>query len=102
MVITLQAYRHSIGTFNGAKCVVEYRTNCEYIFLLGTTGLFLILIVMQLLFLSGDIELNPGPDDKSWGDISVCQLNARSLPDKLSAIKNNPTQTFYIIAVTET
>ena len=57
---------------------------------------------MQLLLLAGDVELNPGPDKNKTGNISICQLNVHSLPDKLSAIKNSLTEHHDIIALTET
>ena len=101
MGISLQAYRFAIGMFNGAKCVILCSTSYNHLLILGITGLFIMFIILQLLYLSGDIELNPGPENH-WGDISVCQLNARSLPDKLSAIKNNLSNMYDIIAVTET
>ena len=102
MGISLQAYRCAIGMFNGAKYVVLQITSCVYAMTVGILALFFIFIVLQMLLLSGDIEVNPGPDEQNWSDISICHLNARSLPDKLSAIKNNLACTYDIIAVTET
>ena len=102
MGISLQAYRRAIGTFNGATNVVLCKDSSSYIFILGAKGLLILFIVFQFLILSGDIEMNPGPEMQNWGGISICQLNAHSLHDKLSAIKNNLADTYDIIAVTET
>ena len=101
MGICVQAYRYAIGVFNGAKYVVLSRHSYGCFLTHVAIDLLILFIIFQLLILSGDVELNPGPN-KMYGDISVCQLNARSLPDKLAAIKNNLSEQFDIIAVTET
>lgn len=53
---------------------------------------------MLLLIRSGNVELNPGPDDNSIG---IMHLNIRSIRNKLEFIKENYSD-FDIISFTET
>ena len=101
MGISLQQYRQIIGLFNGAK--LSCKLNMNYFRLLTClgVGVFLLTLLIMLLFIAGDIELNPGPDHQIVGDISICHLNVHSLSDKLSAIKNSLSE-YDIIALTET
>ena len=40
---------------------------------------FLIVIKSKLLYLGGDIETNPGPDDNKHKFFTICQINVRSI-----------------------
>ena len=102
MGISVQQYRHVVGLFNGAKLSCKLSVNYFGILTHLSAGLFFVAMSLILLILSGDIELNPGPDQQKKGDISICQLNVRSLPDKLSAIKTSLAPEYDIIALTET
>ena len=33
-----------------------------------------------LIFLTGDVEPNPGPKPNSWGNVSICRWNFTGLP----------------------
>ena len=97
MGITTGQYRIVIGLFNRAKFVT---TNKHLIpDVIGDHGSLLKLLICGslLLLLAGDIELNPGPKK-----LSICQLNVRSLGDKLSAIRTSLAGKYDIIAITET
>ena len=63
------------------------------------TNIFLYSVILRfLLLLSGDIELNPGPDSNC--SLSVLHLNVRSIRNKLDYIKN--LCDFDILCFTET
>ena len=102
MGISIQQYRQAIGLFNGAKLI--YKSCLNYLRLSSyfCIGLCNTALMILLLLLAGDVELNPGPDSQTTGNISICQLNVHSLPDKLSAIKNSLAKQYDIIALTET
>ncbi len=60
-----------------------------------------ILIIDNILLLSGDIETNPGPVDNIKQCLSIIHQNIRSVRNKLDYIKDNLTD-FDIICLTET
>ena len=65
----------------------------------------LFILKLLLLFLSGDIELNPGP--KNHRNLKVCHYNVNSLPShnfaKLSSLQAyNALHKFDIICISET
>ena len=56
-----------------------------------------------LLLLCGDVQSDPGPNDDTFVDFTVCHANIRSLsPDKLRCIKSSLADSFDIIALSET
>jgi hypothetical protein len=64
------------------------------------------LFVLQYNLITGNVEVNPGPElinhsSVSDNSISICNINIRSARNKLDFL-NNFTDEFDIIAVTET
>ena len=113
MNVPIDQWRVSIGLFHGitARCIygeayswslpilVKYLTSVfrDLQFVLSSSLYSLtdniknnhvILIIMTLLFLSFDIELNPGPFN-SLSDLSILHLNIRSIRNKFDFIKDN-------------
>ena len=64
-------------------------------------SIFLTLIISILLHLSGDIQLNPGPQNISFSGLSICHLNAHSIRNKTLNIQSE-LSCFDIITVSET
>ena len=65
----------------------------------------------KILLVSGDIELNPGPqeDKTSMAEISICHINVRSIKAKyngidlkIDLIRNEVSHIFDIITISET
>ena len=68
--------------------------------LLGSFNLQTTLTILMLVLLSGDIELNPGPDLND-GSVSILHCNTRSIRNKLDYIRDNFLD-FEILCFTET
>jgi len=120
----IAAFRMTVGLFNSSKyccrkkVVYMWSASNEFVlFLLTLFGLsrallsgciirpfvfemnlLLIDALRFLLLLSGDIELNPGPDYKA---LSVLHLNVRSIRNKLDYVASNLCN-FDILCFTET
>ena len=95
---SLEQYRASVGLFNRCKLVqVAYGKSCLWMCVL-LTYLF---VITQLILLSGDVQLNPGPD--KYPKLSICQSNVRGLGlNEMLDIKNSLASAFHVICVTET
>ena len=88
----------TIGIFNKAKIIVV-KTGMV-INLLKINMIFLCLIVTLLMLKCGDVEVNPGPPNKT---LSMCHINIRSLSvAKLRAIECNLSKLFDVITLSET
>ena len=61
---------------------------------------FYYILIQRLLVISGDVEINPGPNDTSHCS-SVLHSNIRSIRNKLNYIKDNFLE-FNVICFTET
>ena len=101
MGITLTQYRISIGYFNGCKFVVSgFRigVGSKTVNLLKT----LLYIVVLIILLSGDVEMNPGPN-ATCKSIKMCHVNIRSLSrSKLLAIQVSLANIYDVITISET
>ena len=100
MSIDISIYRARIGLFHRMK-FTTHKYMCPVraglMLMQGVLTLFCILI----LLLSGDVELNPGPQTRT--SVSVWHSNVRSLNEqRVSALKADVCQYFDIIAITET
>ena len=103
MGISIQQYRAAIGLYNMCSFKTSCCDNlCTYLFILLSSTLVFTEILLMLLILSGDIELNPGPDSEHSGFLDICHLNIHSLSDKITAVKASLAGTYDIIAITET
>ena len=71
-----------------------------YRLLLGSFNFQTTLTIFMLVLLSGDIELNPGPDLND-GSVSILHCNTRSIRNKLDYIRDNFLD-FEILCFTET
>ena len=62
-----------------------------------------LLFVLHFILLVGNVEQNPGPDNLSIDDnsISICNINIRSIRNKLEFL-HNFVEEFDLIAITET
>ena len=55
-------------------------------------------MLMLWLIVCGDVEINPGPADKSVkGHLSIFLLNIRSVRNTLNALTLQPTTTLYVL-----
>ena len=116
---TLQQHRVAIGVFNGrtklGNCDQHRPLHRKFmkfwtLFLLTSTmQLQLDPWIVFLLTICGDIEINPGPKD--FADITICNVNIRSLNAKsrhghkltrFEAFKNALAGKYDIITATET
>ena len=99
MGISIVQYRIAVGLFHRVK-FVKHKLSLTLSITSNTARLLYVLqlfICGLLLLRAGDIELNPGPKK-----LTICQLNVRSLKDKLPAIRTSLAGSYDIIAITET
>ena len=100
MGIDIEQYRTAIGRFNAVKYV-------NYCYRLGMNveilALYILLVI--LLVLSGDVEVNPGPQHSTLKvrALTACHVNIRGLnSSKLNAIAVNLAPLYDIITLSET
>ncbi len=101
MGISLSQYRASIGLFRCGRYALCSIVNYSGVMVCIFKIMSAILCILLLLFLSGDIELNPGPFPEGPNYLRICHANVRGLRDKLDSVKNNLIDSFDIIAITE-
>ena len=101
MPITLQNYRIAIGLFNRykvTKCARDLCAICALVSLAAQLGI--VLAIQLLLFMCGDIELNPGP---SSNNLQLCLINIQYLTKaKLLEMRNTLVGQYDIIVLCET
>ena len=101
MPITLQNYRIAIGLFNRykvTKCARDLYVICALVSLAAQLGI--VLAIQLLLFMCGDIELNPGP---SSNNLQLCLINIQYLTKaKLLEMRNTLVGQYDIIVLCET
>ena len=81
MPVNVVQWRVEIGVFS-ASCDVRYRTKFSHsnYFPSKKKTITVLILTLLLLFMSGDIELNPGPNKtNSSCKFSVCHWNLNSL-----------------------
>ena len=111
MGIGLVQYRACIGLFNSLKCSSNSSLNCVsivFMFMLFTN--LMLCLLLTLLFVSGDIHPNPGPQNNNEPlPVRLCHINIRSLKAKfeneflkLDVLKNEIANQFDIITISET
>jgi hypothetical protein len=100
MGITLSQYRISIGYFNRSKYVIAgLKIGLSNV---TVNALFFLVVIILILKLSGNVELNPGPQP-ACKCISICHVNIRSLSrSKLLAIQASLANIYDIITISET
>ena len=88
MGISVTEYRITIGIHNNCKVVTCACIDIQN-FLLVTViyELLITFIIPLLLFLSGDIELNPGPASSVHKELNICHSNVRGLRENLVQLK---------------
>ena len=104
MVITYYVVPLMNFFMNCIPCKQKIQTLTTY---LEAVNLFLICcspvlydLCTMLILLSGDVELNPGPDTLKTKSISVCHINIRSLShSKLLAIQSSLCDNYDVITV---
>ncbi len=100
MGIDLVQYRICIGCFNRSRLICSHTKVVSGTVLLKL--LFLFAIISLLIILSGDVEIDPGPNGKCK-DLSICHVNIRSLSrSKLLAIQLSLANVYDIITISET
>ena len=101
MGITTPQYRQSIGLFNNAKFI---KCCCCIKCIAVPVVIFTLVLITLLLFMSGTLELNPGPiQTPRVKNLNICHVNIRGLNvSKLRAIKTTLCQNFDIITISET
>ena len=100
---SLESYRASIGLFHTSRLVhVVCFSFSQWLANIVLCELLPIFIIVIMLLLSGDIEINPGPDANIKNNIAICQLNIHSLKERFSVLKSTLGLDHDIIAVTET
>jgi len=101
MGISTVQYRICIGLNNMLKMVTVYHSLSLNMCLVLMPS---ILIILLLLFISGTVELNPGPPvTRKLKNLTACHINIRSLTlSKLRAIKTDISTQHDIITISET
>lgn len=102
MGVSLEAYRAAIGLFNHVKFVLSHFVcvASQFAFVVGFL-LITIFLAGILIYLSNDIELNPGPASfLSFGHLNVRSINNIEKFDEISYLVN--INNFHIFALTET
>ena len=100
MGIDLIQYRICIGCFNRSRLICSHTKVA-----LGAVSLnllFLFTVISLLVILSGDVEIDPGSNEKCK-NLSICHVNIRSLSrSKLLAIQLSLANVYDIITISET
>jgi hypothetical protein len=79
-MIDISQWRAAIGRWHSRNTLVRVRCEHSISHLLHISLLlFVILILLVILICSGDVELNPGPNQNESTGITICHINARSL-----------------------
>ena len=103
MGVSISQYRQAIGRFNSVKFVRStFIVRCNAF----PITCLLIIIISILLFCSGTVELNPGPNANvipKLKNLTICHVNIRGLNiSKLRALKTSLCDRFDIITLSET
>ena len=101
MGICLSQYRASIGLFNR----VSFKSVCSSVSFPAAFLYCIALLIVILLYRSGDIELNPGPNSHvKIRTLNVCHVNIYGMnqDSKLRAIKTGLADIYDVITISET
>ena len=100
--VSLEAYRAGIWLFNHVKFVLSHFV-CVASQFPFVVGFLLVTIVLPgiMIYLSNDIDLNPGPASFfSFGHLNVRSINNIEIFDEISYLMSS--NNFHIFALTET